>query len=148
MKTLYESILDDEDVLISKSKNDATLQNALINAICGRNIDSIDALFKDILPKGGYWEFTKLTNSNKVSYVSRDPYTFRMPVISIEYYIKARYLFIEYNKLTTNNTYKRIFLSYYNISDNDYNRIKRLIAKKFNLKKSHDTQNKMIWIPK
>ena len=147
MKNLYESILDDEDVLISKSKNEATLQNALISAIRGRDVDTIDALFKDILPKGGYWEFTKLPNSNKVSYVSRDPYTFRMPVIRIEYYIKARCLFIEYNKLT-NNTYKRMFLDYYNISNDDYNRIKRLIAKKFNLKKSHDTQGKMIWIPK
>jgi hypothetical protein len=145
MRTLLESILDDEDILISKAKNEATPQNTLINAIYVGDIDSIEALFRDILPKGGYWEITKLTNSNKVSYVSCDPHTFRLPVIKIEYYINTRRLFIEYNKLTNNNTYKRIFLDYYKMSNDDYNRIKRLIAKKFNLKKYYDTQNTMIW---
>ena len=127
MKTLYESILDDEDVLMSDVKKEITPQNTLIKIIRREDVDSIEKLFKDInLPKGGNWElnFRNADQSFIASYRCLDSGII-MRIVKIEYYVRWGYLYIKYNRSLNEPYYVNVLSNRYNLSKDDYKKLKK-----------------------
>lgn len=150
MKSLCESILDDEDVLMGDVKKEITPQNTLIKIICGEDVDSIEKLFKDInLPKGGNWElnFRNVDQSFTATYGCLDSGII-MHIVKIEYYVRWGYLYIKYNRLLNEPYYVNVLSNRYNLSKDDYKKLKKSIAKKFDLRKAFNNQKEEIWVPK
>ena len=147
MKTLYESILDDEDVLIRKSKQDINnpffhIAMLIANKIDYKPLESelMKWLNKIEMPFDGYWEVTKefitftLDNSNSKKKLSR--FDRRILSISNAQFPRKLYKVPDTTELIvmvmpSNNISLLRALKYYKIKD--YDKKMDELVKKYNL---------------
>jgi hypothetical protein len=139
MKTLYESILDDEGILIDKIKNKYDNTWSVVHSLLkNKELDSCIKYLNDNLKlaKNGSWQKTSSLwkDSNEVIFQSKDA---RFSFIRVFTFYKT--LYISFPKPTNNIKKKFIedLRNNYNISENDYKKFKMHIIKELDLVKDN-----------
>ena len=140
MKTLYESILDDEDILINKieSEYDNTW-GVIYSLLKHKELDRCIKYLNDNLKlaENGFWQKTSSPwkDSSEVIFQSKDA---RFCLIRVFMFYKT--LYISFPKPMMNKVKKKFIedlRNNYNISENDYKKFKRHIIKELDLVKDN-----------
>lgn len=139
MKTLYESILDDEDILINKIESEYdNIWGVIYSLLKHKELDRCVKYLNDNLKltKNGFWQKTSpiWKDSSEVIFRSKDAH---FSFIRVFAFYKT--LYISFPK-PTNNTKKKFIedlRNNYNMSENDYKKFKRHIIKELDLVKDN-----------
>lgn len=139
MKTLYESILDDEDILINKIESEYdNIWSVIYSLLKHKELDRCVKYLNDNLKlvENGSWQKTSpiWKDSSEVIFRSKDAsFSF------IRVFTLYKTLYISFPKLTNNIKKKFIedLRNNYNISENDYKKFKRNIIKELDLVKDN-----------
>lgn len=134
MKTLYESILDDEDVLIDKAKEESNNHwNFIYNLLKYKEDDRCVKRLNDIgfkLAKNGEWVKRKPTWQDSCEI------TFEVPEADYTYlrvYTVFKTLFVSFPKPSNHKRFIDNLKNYYGTNERDYKKFKEYIIKELDL---------------